>query len=65
MRGVLPKPHAVHCFVWILSDTLPQRLHVTCVRFCLFPIEGVPFDIYLHLVELFRLSINYRDKYYL
>ena len=45
MRLVLPNPHRVHCFVCLLSDMLPQRLHETCVLLFLFPIEGVPFDI--------------------
>jgi hypothetical protein len=42
MREVFPKPHEVHCFVCTLKETLPQRLHLACVRFCLFPIDAVP-----------------------
>jgi hypothetical protein len=42
MRDVFPKPQEVHCFVCTLKETLPHRLHLACVRFCLFPIDAVP-----------------------
>jgi hypothetical protein len=30
----------------MFKETLPQRLHLACVRFCLFPIDAVPLLIH-------------------
>lgn len=57
MRAVFPNPQDAHIFVWVFNEALPHRLHVTCVLCWRLPIEGVPFDIYYHLL-LFYGEMN-------